>query len=124
MNFTQFKQQLSADLWESFTENFYIYESDAPQNIANVKKQINSLLESIQAVDDGISEEEEEKLIDELIPFIYKSQLDNLGQEDLEYFGELFWFNLSTWATRDGFWYDREKGGIYDDNDEDGLYSK
>ena len=124
MNFSQFKQQLSADLWESFTENFYIYESDAPQNIANVKKQINSLLESIQAVDDGISEEEEEKLIDELIPFIYKSQLDNLGQEDLEYFGELIWYNLYTWAIRDRFWYDREKGGIYDDNDEDGLYSK
>ena len=124
MNFRQFKQHLSADLWESFTENFYIYDSDDPQNIANVKSQINSLLESIQVVDDDISEEEKDKLIDADIPFIFKSQHDQPGQEDLEYFGELFWFNLSTWATRDGFWYDREKGGIYDDNDEDGLYSK
>ena len=124
MNFTEFKKQLSADLWETFTESYYVYESDDLRNIDKVKDQLNSLIESIQVVNDDISEEEKEKLCDALIPFIYENQLDNLGQEDLEYFGETFWFDLISWANKDGFWYDREKGGIYDDNEEGGLYSK
>ena len=124
MNFTEFKKQLSADLWETFTESYYVYDSDDPRNIDKAKNQINSLIESIKVVNDDISEEEKEKLCDALIPFIYENQLDNLGQEDLEYFGETFWYDLTTWANKDGFWYDREKGGIYDDNVEGGLYSK
>ena len=124
MNFTEFKKQLSVDLWETFTESYYVYDSDDPKNIDKVKDQLDSLIESIQIVNDDISEEEKEKLCDKLIPFIYKSQLDNLGQEDLEYFGEIFWFDLISWANKDVFWYDRMKGGIYDDNEEGGLYSK
>ena len=124
MNFAEFKKQLSADLWETFTESYYVYESDDLRNIDKAKNQLNSLIESIQVVNDDISEEEKEKLCDALIPFIYENQLDNLGQEDLEYFGETFWFDLISWANKDGFWYDRMKGGIYDDNEEGGLYSK
>ena len=124
MNFTEFKKQLSADLWETFTESYYVYDSDDPRNIDKAKNQINSLIESIKVVNDDISEEEKEKLCDALIPFIYENQLDNLGQEDLGYFGETFWYDLTTWANKDGFWYDREKGGIYDDNEAGGLYSK
>ena len=124
MNFAEFKKQLSADLWETFTESYYVYESDDLRNIDKAKNQLNSLIESIQVVNDDISEEEKEKLCDALIPFIYEKQLDNLGQEDLEYFGETFWFDLISWANQDGFWYDRLKGGIYDDNEEGGLYNK
>ena len=124
MNLTEFKKQLSVDLWETFTESYYVYDSDDPRNIDKVKDQLNSLIESIQVVNDDISEEEKEKLCDALIPFIYENQLDNLGQEDLDYFGEIFWFDLISWANKDGFWYDRMKGGIYDDNEEGGLYSK
>ena len=124
MNFAEFKKQLSADQWETFTESYYVYDSDDPKNIDKVKDQLDSLIESIQVVNDDISEEGKEKLCDALIPFIYENQLDNLGQEDLEYFGEIFWFDLISWANKDGFWYDRMKGGIYDDNEEGGLYSK
>lgn len=35
-----------------------------------------------------------------------------------------FKYDLTTWANNDGFWYDREKGGIYDDSEENGLYGK
>ena len=124
MIFTEFKKQLFTDLWETFTESYYVYDSDDPKNIDNVKDKINSLIDSIQVVEDNLSEEELDKLIDSLIPFITKSQYENLGQEDLEYFGETFWYELTKWANKDGFWYDREKGGIYDDNVEGGLYSK
>lgn len=103
---------------------FYVYDSDDPKNIDKVKDQLDSLIESIEIVNDDISEEEKEKSCDKLIPFIYKSQLDNLGQEDLEYFGEIFWFDLISWANKDGFWYDRMKVGIYEDNEKGGLYSK
>ena len=124
MTFTEFKKQLFADLWETFTECYYVYECDDSQNIENVKNYINSLIDSIQVVEDDLSEEEIDKLIDSLVPFISKRQYDNLGQEDLEYFGETFWSDLTRWANNDRFWFDREKGGIYDDNDEDGFYSK
>ncbi len=124
MNFTEFKKQLFTDLWDTFTENYYVYESDDPKKIDHVKDKINSLIDSIKVVEDNLSEEELDKLNDSCVPFIHKSQYDNLDHEDLEYFGETFWYDLTTWANKDGFWYDREKGGIYDDNDEDGLYSK
>lgn len=71
MNFAEFKKQLSADLWETFTESYYVYESDDLRNIDKAKNQLNSLIESIQVVNDDISEEEKEKLCDALIPFIY-----------------------------------------------------
>ena len=35
-----------------------------------------------------------------------------------------FKYDLTTWANNDGFWYNREKGGIYDDDEVYGLYSK
>jgi len=35
-----------------------------------------------------------------------------------------FKYDLTTWANNDGFWYGREKGGIYDDSEENGLYGK
>lgn len=124
MNFPDFKKQLFKDLWDEFSECYYIYESDDSRHINRVKDKINSLTQSIQVVEDILSEEELDELNDALVPFIYKSQLENLGQEDLEYFGETFWFDLISWANKDGFWYDREKGGIYDDNEEGGLYSK
>ena len=124
MIFSEFKKQLFTDLWKTFTESYYVYESDDPKNIDNVKNKINSLIDSIQVVEDNLSEEELDKMIDSLIPFISKSQYDNLCQEDLEYFGETFWYDLTTWANNDGFWYGREKGGIYDDSEENGLYGK
>jgi hypothetical protein len=124
MIFSEFKKQLFTDLWETFTESYYVYESDDSKNIDNVKNTINSLIDSIQVVEDNLSEEELDKMIDSLIPFISKSQYDNLCQEDLEYFGETFWYDLTTWANNDGFWYGREKGGIYDDSEENGLYGK
>lgn len=124
MNFTEFKNQLFKDLWDEFSGYYYIYESDDSRHINRVKDKIISLIESIQVVEDILSEEELDKLSDELVPFIYKSQLEDLGQEDLEYFGETFWYDLTTWANKDGLRYDREKGGIYDDNVEGGLYSK
>jgi hypothetical protein len=124
MIFSEFKKQLFTDLWETCTERYYVYESDDPKNIDNVQDKINSLIDSIQVVEDNLSEEELDKLMDSLVPFISKSQYDNLDQEDLEYFGETFWYELTKWANKDGFWYDREKGGIYDDNDEEGLYGK
>jgi hypothetical protein len=124
MIFSEFKKQLFTDLWETFTESYYVYESDDSKIIDNVKNKINSLIDSIQVVEDNLSEEELDKMIDSLIPFISKSQYDNLCQEDLEYFGETFWCYLTTWANEDSFWYDREKGSIYDDNEENGLYGK
>lgn len=124
MNFQEFKTQLSADLWEEFSESYYVYESDDPKAIDNVKEHITTLIEGIRVMEDSISEEEADKLINNNVSFIFKSQLDDLSQDDLGYWGELFWFDLISWANKDHYWYDREKGGVYDDNIEGGLYSK
>ena len=124
MTFSEFKTQLSADLWETFTETYYVYDNDDSKNIEDVKDHITNLIEGIKVVEDDISEEEVDKLIEDLVPFIYKNQLDHLDKDDLEFFGETFWCSLTSWASKDSFWYDREIGGIYDDNDEGGLYAK
>ena len=121
MNFAEFKKHLSEDLFEVFSDCFYIYDSEDPSEIDKVKNRINEMIESIPVVDDNISEEELEKM--EVI-CIFKKRLDNLNQEDLAIFGEMFWYNLIDWANKDSFWYGREKGSVYDDNVEGGLYSK
>ncbi len=78
----------------------------------------------MKVMEDDISADEVDKLINDLVPFIYKSQIDNLTQDDLDYWGECFWSDLTRWASKDNYWYDREKGGIYDESVEGGLYSK
>ena len=124
MDFQEFKKQLFADLWEVFNENYYVNDSDEAEHIDRVKNYITSKIDAIQVVDDDITEDEEEKLMDDGINFIYKMRLNDLDTEDVETFGELLWNRLTEWASKDRFWYDREKGGIYDENDEGGLYAK
>ena len=121
MNFAEFKKHLSEDLLEVFSDSFYVYDSDDPSEIDNVKNRINEMIESIPVVDDNISDEELEEME---VTCIFKNQLDNLEQEDLEIFGEMLWYKLIDWAKKDRFWHDREKGSVYDDNVEGGLCSK
>lgn len=123
MNFTEFKKQLFADLWEIFTENYYVNEDDAPEAI-NVKNKINCLIDSVQLVEDTISEEETEQLIDSHVKFIYRRNDDNYTQDDLAFIGELLWFDLVNWVNNDRYWFTREKGSVYDENVEGSLYSK
>ena len=123
MNFTEFKKQLFADLWEVFTENYYVNEDDAPEAI-NVKNKINCLIDSVQVVEDTISEEETEQLIDSQVKFIYRRNDDNYTQDDLAFIGELLWFDLVNWVNNDRYWFTREKGSVYDENVEGSLYSK
>ena len=123
MNFTEFKKQLFADLWEVFTENYYVNEDDAPEAI-NVKNKINCLIDSVQLVEDTISEEETEQLIDSHVKFIYRRNDDNYTQDDLAFIGELLWFDLVNWVNNDRYWFTREKGSVYDENVEGSLYSK
>ena len=124
MDFQEFKKQLFADLWEVFNENYYVNDSDEADHIDRVKNYITSKIDAIQVVEDDITEDEEEELMDDGINFIYKMRLNDLDTEDVENFGELLWYDLTRWASKDRFWYDREKGGIYDENDEGGLYAK
>ena len=124
MDFQEFKKQLFADLWEVFNENYYVNDSDEAEHIDRVKNYIASKIDAIQVVEDDITEDEEEELMDDGINFIYKMRLNDLDTEDVENFGELLWYDLTNWASQDRFWYDREKGGIYDENDEGGLYAK
>ena len=123
MNFTEFKKQLFADLWEVFTENYYVNEDDAPEAII-VKNKINCLIDSVQVVEDTISEEETEQLIDSHVKFIYRRNDDNYTQDDLAFIGELLWFDLVNWVNNDRYWFTREKGSVYDENVEGSLYSK
>ena len=123
MNFTEFKKQLFADLWEVFTENYYVNEDDAPEAI-NVKNKINCLIDSVQVVEDTISEEETEQLIDSHVKFIYRRNDDNYTQDDLAFIGELLWCDLVNWVNNDRYWFTREKGSVYDENVEGSLYSK
>lgn len=123
MNFTEFKKQLFADLWEVFTENYYVNEDDAPEAI-NVKNKINCLIDSVQVVEDTISEEETDQLIDSHVKFIYRRNDDNYTQDDLAFIGELLWFDLVNWVNNDRYWFTREKGSVYDENVEGSLYSK
>ena len=123
MNFTEFKKQLFADLWEVFTENYYVNEDDAPEAI-NVKNKINCLIDSVQLVEDTISEEETDQLIDSHVKFIYRRNDDNYTQDDLAFIGELLWFDLVNWVNNDRYWFTREKGSVYDENVEGSLYSK
>ena len=120
MNFTEFKKQLFADLWEVFTENYYVNEDDAPEAI-NVKNKINCLIDSVQVVEDTISEEETEQLIDSHVKFIYRRNDDNYTQDDLAFIGELLWFDLVNWVNNDRYWFTREKGSVYDENVEGSL---
>ena len=124
MNFQEFKKQLFADLWEVFNENYYVNDSDEADHIDRVKNYITNKIDAIQVVEDDITEDDEEKLMDANILFLYKKRLNDLDTEDVENFGELLWYDLTNWASQDRFWYDREKGGIYDENDEGGLYAK
>ena len=124
MTFQEFKTQLSSDLWEAFTKYYYIYDSDYPQAVGKVKDQITTLIEGMKVMDDDISLDELDQLINDLVPFIYKSQIGNLTQDDLDYWGECFWTDLTRWASKDSHWYDREIGGIYDESVEGGLYAK
>ena len=124
MDFQEFKKQLFADLWEVFNENYYVNDSDEADQIDRVKNYITSKIDALQVVEDDITEDEEEELMDDGINFIYKMRLNDLDTEDVENFGELLWYDLTHWASKDRFWYDREKGGIYDENDEGGLYAK
>lgn len=123
MNFTEFKKQLFADLWEVFTENYYVNEDDAPEAI-NVKNKINCLIDSVQVVEDTISEEETDQLIDSHVKFIYRRNDDNYTQDDLAFIGELLWCDLVNWVNNDRYWFTREKGSVYDENVEGSLYSK
>ena len=123
MNFTEFKKQLFADLWEVFNENYYVNEDDSPEAI-NVKNKINSLIDSVQVVENTISDEETDQLIENNVTFIYRSNDDNYTQDDLAYIGELLWCRLVDWANYDSNWFTCEKGSVYDENEEGSLYSK
>jgi len=125
MNLTEFKKQLFEDLWEVFQEQFFVYKSDKPQDIDNVKTKINSLIESIHIIDDtDLTEEEIDKLTVNLSPYLFKSDTDDFDQEDLEHIGEILWFELVEWTKKDHLWYLRRKDDVDDDYIEDGLYSE
>lgn len=125
MKLEELKKQLSEDLLDEFSNNFRVYKEDT---LDDVKEKISSLFDGIKIIDneDFYIENEEElsKLIDSDIDFLWRSKIDNLDQDDLEFWGERFWSNLLSWARESKKWYDREKGSMYDDEDENSLYYK